>query len=149
MSYVEIHVRLACGVRAKPKHSVYHTHIYFDVTFGHVSGCASEDTEDKLGGQCQTIIHYSDGSYPGQTSTTPVSIFRATPTAELRNRVAVMARRPEHRSALQCEHCKVDGKRHENHGDGERNEWGEDKRCLATTRGVASEEGEKHKGNGE
>ena len=60
-----------------------------------------------------------------------------------------MARRAEHRSALQCEHCKVDGKWHENHGDGERNEWGGGKRCLATTRGVASDEGEKHKGNGE
>ena len=48
MYYVEIHVRLACGVRAKPKHGVYyHTHIYFDVTFGHVSGRASEDTREQ------------------------------------------------------------------------------------------------------
>ena len=50
--YVKIHVRLACSVRAKPKHSVYHTHIYSDVAFEHVTGRASEDT-DKLGGQCQ------------------------------------------------------------------------------------------------
>lgn len=60
--YVKIHARLACSVRAKPKHSVYHTRIYFDVAFEHVAGRASEDTEDKLGAQCQTIGHYSDGA---------------------------------------------------------------------------------------
>jgi len=67
------------------------------------------------------VISTVTGPYPGQTSTTPVSVFRETSAAEPRNRVAAMTRRPEHPSALQCGHCKVDGKGHENHGDGERN----------------------------
>jgi len=57
--------------------------------------------------------------YLGQTSTTPVAVFRATSTAEPRNRVVAMAHRPEHRSALRFGHRKVNGKWHENYGDHE------------------------------
>ena len=123
--YVEIQLRLTCSVRAGPKHSVYHTHIYFDVAFKHVAGRASEDTEDKFGGQCQAVDHYSDGVgkyiLDRHPQPLPVCLFSGQ---HLRQNWEI--------------------EWHENHGTGGKNlnEWarvwrgsGSGQGCVATTRG--------------
>jgi len=59
-----------------------------------------------------------------------------------------MAHRSGHRGALQFGHREVNGKWHENHGDRERNGWAR-VRGVSQRGVVASDEGERHKGDGE